>query len=224
MLKDFIDLAKDLLIIIIVVLIIRTFFIMPFQISGQSMYDSYYDREFIIVDRFSYLDIPYIKKWNIKRWDVIVFRPHVSEDKEFFIKRVLWLPWDQIKIKDGNVFLFDKDKNEFIQLDEKYLDEENYWATFLWSWDKEPYIYNVPDDSYFVMWDNRNHSTDSRHCFSSCIIEGSTNYIKKDAIIWRLFIDLWYFNFREFSFIHPKLWIDTKPKWFSSNSNFKYNY
>jgi signal peptidase I len=34
----------------------------PFQISGQSMADSYYNKEFIIVDRFSYLDIPMIKE------------------------------------------------------------------------------------------------------------------------------------------------------------------
>ena len=39
-----------------------SFLVMPFQINGQSMADSYYDREFIIVDRFSYLKVPYVKK------------------------------------------------------------------------------------------------------------------------------------------------------------------
>ena len=52
--EELFDFLKDLIIIIGVVLVVRTFVILPFQISGQSMYDSYYDKEFIIVDRFSY--------------------------------------------------------------------------------------------------------------------------------------------------------------------------
>ena len=222
MLKEFLELLKDLVIIVIVVLFIRTFLIMPFQISWQSMYDSYYDREFIIVDRFSYLDIPYIKTWKVNRWDVIVFKPHVSEDKEYFIKRVLWLPWDKIKIQSWKVYVFSQEKNEFEELKELYLSEENLWATFVWAWDTEWYIYSVPEWEYFVMWDNRNHSTDSRACFSSCSISWASNYIKKDDIVWRVLIDLWYFNFKEFDFIHPKLWIDTSPKWFSSPDNYSY--
>jgi len=63
-LKDFtgeaLDFLKDIVIIIVIVLVVRTYFIMPFQINGQSMADSYYNREFIIVDRFSYRDIPLI--------------------------------------------------------------------------------------------------------------------------------------------------------------------
>ena len=222
MLKEFLELLKDLVIIVIVVLFIRTFLIMPFQISWQSMYDSYYDREFIIVDRFSYLDIPYIKTWKVNRWDVIVFKPHVSEDKEYFIKRVIWLPWDKIKIQSWKVFLFNEGKNEFVELKELYLSEENIWATFVWAGDEEWYIYSVPKWEYFVMWDNRNHSTDSRACFSSCSISWTSNYIKKDDIVWKVLIDLWYFNFKEFDFIHPKLWIDTSPEWFSSNDSYSY--
>ena len=54
------DFVRDICIILLVVFIIRTFFIMPFQINGHSMDDSYYDKEFIIIDRFSYRDIPLI--------------------------------------------------------------------------------------------------------------------------------------------------------------------
>ncbi|MDR2640623.1 MAG: S26 family signal peptidase [Candidatus Peribacteria bacterium] len=49
------DFFKDLLIVIVVVIIIRTFIAVPFKISGQSMYSSYYDKEFIIVDKISYI-------------------------------------------------------------------------------------------------------------------------------------------------------------------------
>jgi hypothetical protein len=56
--KELISFLKDLVIIIFIVFVIRTFFVLPFQISGQSMYDSYYDKEFIIVNRFEYLKLP----------------------------------------------------------------------------------------------------------------------------------------------------------------------
>ena len=64
--KEVKDFLKDLIIIVVVVLIIRTFFILPFQISGQSMYDSYYDKEFIKTD----LEPKKIKPLDIHRNDV----------------------------------------------------------------------------------------------------------------------------------------------------------
>jgi signal peptidase I len=52
--NDVIDFFKDLVFIVVVVVVIKTFIAMPFQINGQSMYSSYYDKEFIIVDRLTY--------------------------------------------------------------------------------------------------------------------------------------------------------------------------
>jgi len=215
--RDFLGLLRDILVIWIIVFVIRTFFILPFQINGQSMYASYYDGEFIIVDRFTYRFVN-----SPSRWDVIVFRPHVSEDKEYFLKRVIWLPWDKFKIENWKVYIFSKTKNEYVELNEPYLSDSNRNATYV-SWDKNSYVYEVPADSYFVMWDNRNHSTDSRACFSSCYIENTTNYVKVNDIIWKIFIDLGYFRISKFDFVHPTLWIDTKPKWFSTTSTYDYN-
>lgn len=234
--KEILDFWKDLLIIIIIVLVVRTYLVIPFKISGQSMYKSYYDKEFIIVDRFSYLDIPNIKKWDPNRWDVIVFKPNISKDKEYYIKRIIWLPWDKLKIEWWKVYLFDKLKNKYNELKEWYLSEDNKDSTFVWifwSWAVE---YNVPNDWYFVMWDNRQNSTDSRECFASCFLPSwRWNYIKKDDIIWNVLIDLWYYNwideisfkpfsikFWNFSFFQPTIWIDSHPRWF--NSPRKYNY
>lgn len=216
--KEIISFFKDLLIIWVIVFVIRTFFILPFQINGQSMYESYYDGEFIIVDRFSYtfLHTP-------NRWDVVVFRPHVSEDKEYFLKRIIWLPWDKIKIENWKVYIYSISKKTFVELQEPYLSDSNKNATFV-SGDKESHIYEVPTDSYFVMWDNRNHSTDSRTCFSYCNnITWTTNYAKQDDIIWKIYIDIWYFRISKFDFVHPNLWINTKPKWFSTTSTYNYD-
>ncbi len=218
--KEILDFIKDLVIIILVVVFIRTFIAEPFQISWWSMNPSYYDKEFIIVDRFSYLDIPGIKKWVIHRWDVIVFKPGVSKEREYYIKRVIWLPWDTIKIENWKVYLKKKWSKKFVELDEPYLNKENKNHTYTRDWDN---IFEVPENSYFVMWDNRNHSDDSRSCFYySCSVSPVWNFITKKEIVWKVFLDLGYFNFKKFAFIQDENWVDTHPKFFSSPSSYDY--
>lgn len=204
---------KDLLIIVAIVLFIRIFIAMPFQISWQSMYSSYYDKEFILVDRLTY------SFRNPHRWDVIVFKPHVNENKEYFLKRIIWIPGDKVKIEWWEVYVQPKGKPDFIKLNETYLNEENKWRTFVWpdSWTR---IYELKDDQYFVVWDNRNHSTDSRECFSNCSLRDE--FVKKEDMLWKIFLDLWYFNFSKMRFINPGLWIETTPKFFKSESTHNY--
>jgi len=182
---------------------------MPFQISWTSMKDSYYDREFIIVDRISYLF------WTPKRWDVIVFRPHVNENKEYFLKRIIWIPWDELKIQDWEVFIKPKGKTEFIKINEPYLNEENKGKTWVWTNDWKVYNYSLKEGDYFVIWDNRNHSTDSRECFGNCFRRWP--FVKKDDMIWKVFLDLWYFNFSRMRFITDS-WEETSPRFFESES------
>jgi signal peptidase I len=212
--SEILDFLKDLVIIVVIVVVIRSFIVMPFQISGQSMYSSYYDREFIIVDRLSYfLSTP-------ERWDVIVFKPYVSEQKKYFLKRVIWMPWDTLKIDDGDVYIKTESSEEFVKLEEDYLNDENNWYTFVWS-SKSSHQYKLWEDQFFVIWDNRNHSTDSRECFSNCIWR--SEFIWKEDMVWKVFLDLWYFNFKKFDFIQPNLWIDTTPRFFSSPSTYNYD-
>jgi signal peptidase I len=189
------------------------------------MYGSYYDKEFILVDRFSTLEIWDYKKQNVKRWDVVVVKPEVDKNKEFFIKRVVWLPNEELKIEKWNVYLKKNWEEEFTKLDEKYLNKENYWNTKI-RWDS--IIYKIPEWKYFVMWDNRNHSSDSRSCFSyNCSTIDRDNYIWKDFIVWKVLVDFGYFNLSEFNFTHPVIkenweYISTKPKWVSSADSYSY--
>lgn len=224
--SEVIDFFKDLIIIVIVVKIVTIFLVSVFIINGQSMYGSYYDKEFILVDRFSTLEIWDYKKQNVKRWDVVVFKPHVDEIKEFFIKRVIWMPGDTIKIEDGNVFLKKSwEEKGFIQLDEKYLNTKNKGNTQA---KEKTNIYTVPEGKYFVMGDNRNHSSDSRSCFSySCSATSRDNFIAKKYVVGKVLVDFGYFNFRKFSFTHPDItedWkpISTVPKWMDSADSYNY--
>lgn len=182
---------------------------MPFQISGQSMASSYYNKEFILVDRFSYL------VWEPTRWDVVVFKPKVDKDKKYFLKRVIWVPGDSIKIEKGLVFVKKQDAPEYIQLDETYLNIENNGYTFLEN-RAVSREYRLWEDQYFVMGDNRNHSTDSRQCFYTCSIEGSKNFVNSSDITGKVFLDLGYFSFSKFSFIDSELGINTTPRLLSS--------
>ena len=224
--KEIIDFFKDLVIIVVVVKLVTIFLVSIFIINGQSMYASYYDKEFIMVDRFSLNTFWGLKEQNIKRWDVVVLEPGVDKDKKYFIKRVVWMPGEELKIEKWNVFLKKVWEKTFTKLDEKYLTKENYWKTKV-SW-KDSIIYKIPEWKFFVMWDNRNHSSDSRSCFSyNCSTIDRDNFIASDKIIWKVLIDFGYFNISTFSFTHPEVkenwkYISTKPKWTNSADSFNY--
>lgn len=213
---------RDIIIIILIVLFVRRFLILPFQISGQSMSESYTDRQFIIVDRLSYQDIP--KIWELrapKRWDVVVFNTHITW-KEYFIKRIIWEPEDTIKIEWWNVYVKPKATTEFKKLDETYLSFLNNWFTNV-LWDEKEYIYEIPKWSYFVMWDNRNWSTDSRTCFKFSCSDADKFYVAKKDVVWKVLVDLGYFNIKTMSFKNPLYETSTLPRFLSSPSTHDYN-
>lgn len=112
--SEFIRFLRDFILILLIVFFIRTFIITPFQINGQSMEASYHDKEFILVDKLSYLDFPEDTNDSIDggigatlmslwqkiplhigdpvRGDVVVIKPHVDKNREYYIKRVIALP------------------------------------------------------------------------------------------------------------------------------------
>lgn len=147
---NLIKFLRDVVIIFLLAFFIRSFIATPFQIQGASMNDSYADKEYILVNSFSYLDfgthfneviqnnsnslvggiakifknIP-IHIGDPKRGDVVVLRPHVDTSREFYIKRVIGLPGETIRIGSGQVSIKTIDSNEFKQLDEYYLSQVN---------------------------------------------------------------------------------------------------
>jgi signal peptidase I len=140
-LREFIEFMRDLVIIFLIVIFIRSFIVTPFRINGSSMEMSYHDKEYIIVDKFSYLNLPVTfaasettSLWtrasqsilrtlplhigDPKRGDVVVITPHVDSQKEYYIKRVIATPGDTIMFEDGEVWIKKNGAEKFIKIDE----------------------------------------------------------------------------------------------------------
>lgn len=214
--SEFITFLRDFIIILVIVFFIRTFVITPFQINGQSMEWSYHDKEFILVDKFSYLDfaqdiadptdsttVRYLTSLWQKipihvgdpvRGDVVVIKPHVDKTREHYIKRVIALPGDIIKFENGLVMIQVAWTEKFVQLHEPYLTLSNSGHTYLpeyIEWNQ----FIVPQDTYWVMGDNRQNSADSRQCFQNCFgADVSAHFIKRSNVIGRVLFNFWYFN------------------------------
>lgn len=153
MIKDFFVFVYELLKIVVISLVIiipvRYFLIQPFYVKGASMEPSFYDHEYLIVDEISYrLSEPH-------RGDIIVFR-YPRNPQEYFIKRLIALPGEEVQIKDGEVKIFNDAHPEGFVLHEPYLSKNV--KTYNLSEDK----IILSDDEYFVLGDNRNQSKDSR--------------------------------------------------------------
>lgn len=139
------DLVKFAIIALIIVVPIRMFIAQPFVVSGESMYPTFNDGEYLIVDEISYIiGTPH-------RGDVIIFR-YPNDTKRFFIKRVIGLPNEEVLIKNGEVTIKNKENPDGFKLIEPYIDEK-FDTT---------YSDKTGDGEYFVMGDNRNRSSDSR--------------------------------------------------------------
>ncbi len=127
-------------------LFIYLLIVQPHKIKGQSMEPNYHDGEFLLTDKLSY------RFGEPKRGDIVVFEPPGVEQD--FIKRVVALPGEEVAIRDGHVFINGN------QLDETYLKTGDSTPSGKFSRDNEPI--RVPDDSYFLLGDNRHNSLDSR--------------------------------------------------------------
>ncbi len=126
---------------------ITYFFFRPFQVSGNSMYSNFKDKEYIITNLIS------LRFSNPTHGDVIVFKSPSDQNKDF-IKRIIAIQGDEIFIENGKIYLNGN------LLKEEYLDPgmQTFGGAFL----QEGVNKTVPNGYFFVMGDNRNDSSDSR--------------------------------------------------------------
>ena len=130
-----------------VLVIFYLFFASPNQITGAAMAPSYVDGQYYLTDKWSY------RFGEPKRGDVVVYKAPSNPDVDYF-KRIVGLPGEEIEIREGKVYINGQ------LLDEPYLapGTVTYEHTYL----KEGQKLAILQGQYFVMGDNRPHSSDSR--------------------------------------------------------------
>lgn len=213
---------KSILWALLFVVLVRSFLYEPFHIPSGSMKPGLLEGDYILVSKFEYgysrysipFAIPLIKERildykQLQRGDVVVFRLP-SNPRINYIKRLIGLPGDKIKIENDILYINDKEiKREYV---DEYLDEKNniYLQRY------KEYLENkeinvlqdktlltregdgdfiVPEGHYFFMGDNRDNSLDSRFIETGFIpyknIVGEAKIIffsKRDSLFkfWKL--------------------------------------
>jgi len=125
----------------IIAFIIITFIGQVTVVRGASMEPTLHDNERLVANKIIY------RFQSPERNEIVIFRPPIGV-KRNYIKRIIGIPGDKIEIVKGEVYLNDK------KLEESYVKNRSYESM-------PPAI--VPDNSFFVLGDNRPNSSDSRY-------------------------------------------------------------
>lgn len=138
------------IVIIVVVVLIRSYIITPVIVSGKSMMPTLEHRQVLLLKKYD-------KK--ISRFDIVV----INHENEKLVKRVIGLPGDKIEYINNKLYINDK------------LEEDNYGFGYT---DDFSTSTKIPDGYYLVLGDNRTNSTDSRviGLIKKSDILGTTNF------------------------------------------------
>ncbi len=146
--------------------IIYLFLFQPFKMAGASMNPTLINGEYFLVNKLSY------RENQPDRGDIIVFK-NPQNMEQSFVKRIIGLPGEKIKIERGEVYI------NGVILDEPYLRSEiqtNIGSALMEGQEKE-----ISPDHYFVMGDNRIGSFDSRQW----------GFLPKNNIIGKYWVSYW---------------------------------
>jgi len=158
------EVVKVFLWAIVIIVPIRMFLFQPFFVQGASMEPNFQDGDYLIVNEFGYKQTSIIiagkHLFTVKsfkdpqRLDTIVFR-YPKNPQQFFIKRVIGLPNEQVKIENGKVIIYNEQNPEGINLNENGYIAKNVITN-------GNVNIKLKNNEYFVLGDNRNASYDSR--------------------------------------------------------------
>ena len=133
--KNYIKEFLPYFMIILVVVLIKTFVVSPIRVNGASMDPTLNDKDIMLLDEISY------RFSDIERFDIVV----VKEEDEYLIKRVIGLPGETVEYKNDKLYIDGK----YVKEDFKHKETFDFSTTLV-------------KDEYFIMGDNRTNSTDSR--------------------------------------------------------------
>ena len=123
-----------------------------------------------------------------ERFDVVIFKYPVDEE-ENYIKRIIGLPGETVTIENAKIYINDSET----PLEENYLPEE-------WVIENDGYVFEVPEDCYLMLGDNRNVSEDARYWAEEAYEYGladsvedgeSYTYVRRDKILGKAMFTYW---------------------------------
>jgi len=178
--REIMDWTKGIAIALSIAYVINGYVIVNAEIPSPSMEGTIMVDDRVVASRLSYLlEEP-------ERFDIIVFIPPDNRDV-LYVKRVIGLPGELVELIDGKVYINGNEK----PLPDSFIKEESFDNS-------GPYL--VPDDSYFVMGDNRNKSIDSRSWVKS-------HYVPAEDIVGKVM-----FRYFPSPKVYSKSWIEDVSK------------
>src|SRR5436309_2326241 len=165
--KSFLRDTLEIVFLALVLYVVIQYAVQTVHVLGSSMYSTLHDNDLLVASKISY------KLHPPQRGDIIVFKPPDEASRDF-IKRIIALPGERIRITNGVVYINDQ------VLHEPYLPEK--W-TYNNNWPASGQDQIMPANEFFVMGDNRNHSSDSR-TFGPITLESILG--KAEIRIWPL--------------------------------------
>lgn len=141
------DFLQGIVVFLAVLVMIYLFVMSPQEINGASMEPNFHNGEFILTNKILY------KFTNPLRGDVVIFKSPRNKDIDY-IKRIIGLPGDTVELKNNALYVND------VRVPEPYLAPDVFIFGGSYLKEGDPII--VPPGKYFVVGDNRPHSSDSR--------------------------------------------------------------
>jgi len=133
--------------------VVHVFIVQPYTVDGKSMEPNFHHGDYLLTDKLTY-------RFNYpQRGDIIIFK-YPKDPTDHFIKRIIALPEESLEIKNGNIYIYNKQSPEGFMLKEEYLKEgvTTKGGAAL----PENVKIMVPKNKVVVMGDNRGNSSDSR--------------------------------------------------------------
>lgn len=159
--------VRIVLIVVVAVTLVNQFLIINAVIPSGSMETTIMEGDRIFGNRLAYLNS------DPERFDIVIFR-YPNDESKTYIKRVIGLPGETVEIREGKVYINGAEE----PLDDSFCPEEptgNFGP------------YEVPEDCYFMLGDNRENSSDSRYWYPN-------TYVKRSQIMGEAVLRYWPLN------------------------------
>ena len=145
--------------------VLKDYVIINANVPTGSMENTIMPGDRLIGNRLAYV-------WSEpERGDIVIFY-NPDNESELYVKRIIGLPGEIVRIENGSIYIGDSEE----PLAEEYLKEA-------WVNRTGPYLFEIPEDSYLMLGDNRNDSLDARYW--------NNTYVKKEKILGKAVVTYW---------------------------------